>query len=79
MWWTLPLLVLTTAALVLLWWGLLIRRGLTYGILEVLRPQADVLAPEFARHDSAMLVGVAVNVALALVLLWCAEATRARR
>ncbi|USQ77624.1 hypothetical protein [Ornithinimicrobium cryptoxanthini] len=77
-WWTLPLLVLTTATLVLLAWALLVMHGMTYGIFEVLRPQARALPPEFRRYDSALLVGVTVNVVLALALAWSAGRTRAR-
>lgn len=76
-WWTLLLLVLTTAAMLLLVWGLLVMHGMVYGIFEVLRPQAGVLAPEFRRYDSALLVGVTVNVVLALTLAWFAGRTRA--
>lgn len=78
-WWTLGFVVLTTTALGLLTWGLLILHAMTYGTFEVLRPQAGVSAPRIGNYVAAFLVGVAVNVAVAFAMVWLASRTRARR
>jgi hypothetical protein len=78
-WWTLGFVVLTTTAIGLLTWGLLIMHAMTYGTFEVLRPQAGVIAPEFDNYVSAFFVGVTVNVAVALALVCLANRTRAQR
>ena len=78
-WWTLALLLLTTAGLGLLAWALLVTHGMAYAALEVLRPRERVVAPHLDDYVRALLVAVTTNVAVALALVWLARRTRARR
>ncbi|MGD8201342.1 hypothetical protein ACQE98_11835 [Ornithinimicrobium sp. W1679] len=79
LWWTLALLVLTTAGLGLLAWALLVTHGMAYAAFEVFRPQGVVAAPDLDDYLRALLVAVTSNVAVALALVWLARRTRARR
>ncbi|WP_289020161.1 hypothetical protein [uncultured Ornithinimicrobium sp.] len=78
-WWTLALLLLTTAGLGLLAWALLVTHGMAYATFEVVRPRGVVVAPHLDDYVRALLVAVTTNVAVALALVWLARRTRARR
>ena len=80
MWATLVVLVLVTSAgLGFLTWGLLVMHGMTYGAFEVLRPQTGLAAPEVDTYVRAFVVGMTVNVAVGFLTVRLSRGIPARR
>ncbi|MGO4597573.1 hypothetical protein [Terrabacter sp. 2RAF25] len=70
-WWCVAYSILTTAALALLAWGLVLLQAIGYGVSHTL-DLGPVDAPDADRYGAALAVAVAVNIggSVALSQLW---------